>query len=81
MFAPSASATVATRDVVSPTARRLIVSPLRVMDAASCPTETEAVALRDPVVAVIVALPSATAVTTPSKTVAVPSSFDDHVTA
>ena len=43
-------------------------------------TFTDAVALKDPLVAVIVVLPLATAVTNPLATVAIAASLDAHVT-
>ena len=78
---PDASFTVALRVTVSPMDAKVFVFGDTVTLAATWPNVTEAVALAEPDVAVIVADPAATEVTNPAdETVATAASEDDHVT-
>ena len=78
---PDASVTVALRVTVSPMDAKVFVFGDTVTLAATWPNVTEAVALAEPDVAVIVADPAATEVTNPAdETVATAASEDDHVT-
>jgi hypothetical protein len=82
MVAPPASFTVAARVTVSPTDTRVFVLGASVTLEAAWVTVTAAVPLTDPDVDVIVAVPFATAVTSPAdETVAVASLDVAHVTA
>ena len=79
--APCASSTVASTRVVSVSELKVIDPSLRVMLPATCVTSTSAVALAVPLVAVIVAEPLVTDVTSPSaSTVATATSELAHVT-
>jgi hypothetical protein len=81
MTVPPASLTVAVSVAVSATETKVSEDALSSMVDATWLTMTDAVALPSPEVAVIVAVPSATAVTSPvDETVATPSSDEDHVT-
>ena len=78
---PDASFTVALRVTVSPMDAKVFVFGDTVTLAATWPNVTEAVALAEPDVAVIVADPAATEVTNPAdETVATAADEDDHVT-
>jgi len=77
---PPASLTVATRVVVSPADVKLRLVGARVSDIATWLMIAVAVALADPDVAVMVAVPSVTAVTRPAdETVATEGADDVHV--
>jgi len=79
---PDASFTVALRVTVSPMDANVFVLGDTVTVDGTWPTVTEAVAVAEPEVPVIVALPSATEVTKPAdETVATELLEDDHVTA
>jgi len=81
MMFPAASLTVATRVAVSPADVKLTLVGARVTDWATWLTVTVAVALTDPDVAVMVAVPSMTAVTSPAaETVATDELDVTHVT-
>ena len=81
MMFPAASLTVATRVAVSPAEVKLRLVGARVTDWATWLTVTVAVALTDPDVAVMVAVPSMTAVTSPAaETVATDELDVTHVT-
>jgi hypothetical protein len=81
MTVPPASLTVGVSVAVSPSDEKLRLVGARVRDAATWVTVAVAVALAEPDVAVIVAVPSATAVTRPAdETVATDSSDVTHVT-
>ena len=78
---PPASLTVAVRVSVSATETKVSEDALSSMVDATWLTMNDAVALPSPEVAVIVAVPLPTAVTSPlDETVATPSSDEDHVT-
>jgi len=79
--APPASFTFETSVIVSPTDVNVTVESDNERAATTCPTVTVAVAVSDPLAAVIVDVPFATAVTRPEElTVATAPSDVDHVT-
>jgi hypothetical protein len=81
IVSPFASVTVAASCVVSASEANVSTESDNTRFAATCPTVTLAVALADPLVAVIVAVPSATEVTRPAdETVATAASDVAHVT-
>ena len=81
MVLPTASLTVAASVTVSPTDVKVLVFGDSVTVEAVCDTVTVAVPLAEPDVAVIVALPSATEVTSPADDTVAADEFDvPHVT-